>query len=71
MPEYAILELVNPLSTNPTKWSNTLKQCVFDHLVKLALKELIMFQILLNMANLYSVSILYTFIKFRTHTHIT
>ena len=41
----------NPLSANPTKWSNTLKQnvgnfptnClrVFDHFVKLAFKELI------------------------------
>ena len=41
---------VNPLSPNPTKWSNTLKQfvgnlrtnclSVFDHLVKLALKGL-------------------------------
>ena len=41
----------NPLSANPTKWSNTLKQfvgnlptnclSVFDHFVKLALKGLI------------------------------
>ena len=41
----------NPLSTNPTKWSNTLKQfagnlptncfSVFDHFMKLALKGLI------------------------------
>ena len=40
-----------PLSANPTKWSNTLKQfvsklltnclCVFDHFVKLALKGLL------------------------------
>ena len=40
----------NPLSANPTKWSNKLKQfvgkmptncfSVFDHFVKLALKEL-------------------------------
>ena len=35
---------VNPLSANPTKWSNTLKQfvgklSVFDHFVGLALKE--------------------------------
>ena len=33
----------NPLSANPTKWSNTLKQVclsVFDHFVKLALKGL-------------------------------
>ena len=43
-------ELINPLSANPTKWSNTLKQfvgnlltnclSVFDHCVKLALKQL-------------------------------
>ena len=42
--------LFNPLSANPTKWSNTLKQfvgilrtsclSVFDHFVKLALKGL-------------------------------
>ena len=42
--------LVNPLSANPTKWSNTLKQFVgklptnclnvFDHFVKLALNGL-------------------------------
>ena len=41
----------NPLSANPTKWPNTLKQfvgklptnrlSVFDHFVKLALKVLI------------------------------
>ena len=41
---------VNPLSANPTEWSNTLKQfvgklstnclSVFDHFVKLALKRL-------------------------------
>ena len=41
---------LNPLSANPTKWSNTLKQfvgkfptncvSVFDHFVKLALKGL-------------------------------
>ena len=35
----------DPLSTNPTKWSNTLKQLtnclsVFDHFVRLALREL-------------------------------
>ena len=46
-----IVFLLNPLSANPTKWSNTLKQfgenlptnClnVFDHFVKLALKRLI------------------------------
>ena len=42
--------LLNPLSVNPTKWSNTLKQLVgklstnclsvFDHFLKLALKGL-------------------------------
>ena len=45
-----MLKVINPLSTNPTKWSNTLKQfagnlatnclSVFDHFVKLALKGL-------------------------------
>ena len=44
--------ILNALSTNPTKWSNTLKQfvgnlptnflSVFDHFVKLALKGLTM-----------------------------
>ena len=44
------LQLFNPLSTNPTKWSNTLKQfvgnlptnclSVFDHFMNLALKGL-------------------------------
>ena len=43
-------DFINPLSANPTKWSNTLKQFVgklrtkclsaFDHFVKLALKGL-------------------------------
>ena len=43
-------EFVNPLSANPIKWSNTLKQfvgnlrtdclSVFDHFVELALKGL-------------------------------
>ena len=43
-----VLTLLIPLSANPTKWSNTLKQfvgnlptnylSVFDHFVKLALK---------------------------------
>ena len=43
---------INPLSANPTKWSNTLKQfvgflptnclSVFDHIVGLALKGLIL-----------------------------
>ena len=33
---------VHPLSANPTKWSDTLKQClsVFDHFMNLALKGL-------------------------------
>ena len=44
------MRYVNPLSANPTKWSNTLKQfvgklptnclSVFDHFVELALKGL-------------------------------
>ena len=29
--------MFNPLSANPTKWSNTLKLSVFDHFVQLAL----------------------------------
>ena len=47
---YNVLPPFNPLSANPTKWSNTLKQfvgnlstnylSVFDHFVKLALKGL-------------------------------
>ena len=36
--KYKKLE-INPLSANPTKWSNTLKQFVC-HFVKLALKGL-------------------------------
>ena len=44
------INILNPLSVNPTKWSNTLKQfvgklptnclSVFDHFVGLALKGL-------------------------------
>ena len=51
IPEIQNKALVNPLSANPTKWSNTLKQfvgklatnclSVFDHFVGLALKGLI------------------------------
>ena len=47
---YKIINTLNPLSANPTKWSNTLKQfvgklptnclSVFDHFVRLALKGL-------------------------------
>ena len=47
---YFVKEQFNPLSANPTKWSNTLKQfvgnlptnclSVFDHFVGLALKGL-------------------------------
>ena len=47
---------LNPLSANPTKWSNTLKQfvgelpmncvSVFDHFVGLALKGLNIFAII-------------------------
>ena len=46
-----IKAFLNPLNTNPTKWSNTLKKCVgnlltnclsvFDHFVNLAFKGLI------------------------------
>ena len=48
--EYRQINVLNPLSTNPIKWSNTLKQfvgkllmnclSVFDHFVNLALKGL-------------------------------
>ena len=48
----AFINFLNPLSNNPTKWSNTLKQFVgklptnclslFDHFVGLELKELIL-----------------------------
>ena len=50
MKEQGPLKKFNPLSANPTKWSNTLKQFVgkfptnclnvFDHFVGLALKGL-------------------------------
>ena len=53
---YLTYNFYNPLSANPTKWSNTLKQfvgnlatnclSVFDHFVKLALKGIIMDNIL-------------------------
>ena len=42
-----LIKIVNPLSANPTKWSNTLKRClptnclsVFYHLIELAFKGL-------------------------------
>ena len=53
----------NPLSANPTKWSNTLKQFVgklamnclsrFDHFVKLALKGLIFTQDVFSLCQQY------------------
>ena len=54
-PKYsAIWKLVNPFCTNPTKWSNTMKQfvgnlaknclSVFDHFVGLALEGLTLFK---------------------------
>ena len=49
---------LNPLSANPTKWSNTLKQfvgkfptnclSVFEHFVKLALKGLNLWKVILH-----------------------
>ena len=49
---------INPLSANPTKWSNTLKQfvgklptnclSVFDHFVQFALKGFILVTMTLN-----------------------
>ena len=60
--EIALVFLLNPLSSNHTKWSNTLKQfvgnlptnclSVFDHFVGLALKELNIFGETLNLTNL-------------------
>ena len=55
--DHLLLHLyINPLTANPTKWSNTLKQFVgksptnclslFDHFVKLALKELMIVMML-------------------------
>ena len=45
--KYHIRSVLNPLTANPTKWTNTLKQfvgfcrsVVFDHFVELALKGL-------------------------------
>ena len=47
------MEIINPLSTNPIKWSNTLKQfvsilptnclSVFEHFLKLAFKGLTLY----------------------------
>ena len=55
----------NPLSANPTKWSNTLKQfvgklrtnclSVFDHFVKLALKEIRLFSRIIFKNRFYSI----------------
>ena len=55
--------LFNPLSANPTKWSNTLKQfignlpmnclSVFDHFVELALQGLSKTQILEFLVNFF------------------
>ena len=54
---------LNPLSANPTKWPNTLKQfagklltncfSVFDHFVKLALKGLITVSLYLDVHAMY------------------
>ena len=50
MGDFAVFCIINPLSDNPEKWSNTLKQIVgnlpticlsvFDHFMNLALKGL-------------------------------
>ena len=58
---FQLYSLFNPLITNPTKWSNTLKLFVgklptnclsgFDHFVGLALKELKKIVILLTEGN--------------------
>ena len=62
---------VNPLSANPTKWSNTLKQfvgklptnclSVFDHFVILALKVLTIFAKVPSYTNTVPKSLLLTF----------
>ena len=38
--DHLVLSQLNPLSANPTKWSNALKQFVGFHFAGLALKEL-------------------------------
>ena len=53
--EALIIHSVNPLNANPEKWSNTLKQIVgnltticlsvFDHFMNLALKGLILYEL--------------------------
>ena len=40
--------MLNPLSTNSTKWPNILDLSVFDHFVGLALKELTHFRSLVT-----------------------
>ena len=55
---------LNPLSANPTKWSNTLKQfvgnlptnclSVFDHFVGLALKDLSVYKLIIDSFIKYS-----------------
>ena len=42
---------INPLSANPIKWSNTLKQFVFDHFVGLPFKGLDHFRPILHFYN--------------------
>ena len=66
-----IVELFNPLSANPTKWSNTLKQfvgslptnclSVFDHFVGLALEGLILEFMLRSIYSIYKFRLSYTF----------
>ena len=62
VPRKFLIFNLNPLSANPTKWSNTLKKfvgnlptnclSVFDHFVKLALKRLrILDYLRINFAN--------------------
>ena len=60
---YRNQNFINPLSANPTKWSNTLKQfianlltnclSVFDHFVELALKGLTL-SVVANIKNQWS-----------------
>ena len=67
--EYFLLGIFNPLSANPGKWSNTLKQIVgnlpticlsvFDHFINLALKGLTLNNNLLALSILVSYSFIF------------
>ena len=64
--------MLNPLNTNPTKWSNPLKQFVgnlpvnclrvFDHFVKLAFKELIVVSLHSLLVKIRAKKVIYMFL---------